>query len=261
MVSPVTIDVPRVAGCSREELERRFVEPGRPVILEGVATSWEASRRWTLPYLREAFGGAEVQVMRAPRGKVDTSGNGGTTYDPTTIGAYIDALLGGASDPGYLSTMWDTLPAGLRAEVPWPSLCGEPPFRQSTLWLGPAGIVSPMHFDVADNLYVVVRGKKRFTLVAPRESLRVYPHGPFSRLGQYARLDPERAEAFPRYAGAHPQIAELGDGDALYLPRFWWHHARGLDLTMAVNFWWGNGMYAAMALAADGWKRLRGLSR
>lgn len=255
--------VPRLAlaACSRDEFRRSFVAPAAPVVIEGVASSWPASIRWTLPALRERFAEAEVQIMRAPGGRVDNTGRGGTSSDPSTLGRYLEALAAGALDPGYLVTRWEALPEALRAEVRWPELCGDPRWSRSTLWLGPRGIVSPLHFDVPDNLYVVVRGRKRFTLIPPRDSWNVRPHGLLSGQAQYARLDPERPEAEPRYAGAHPWVAELGDGDALYIPRFWWHHARGLELTFAVNFWWASGAGAWLARAAEGWKRLRGLSR
>jgi lysine-specific demethylase 8 len=232
-----------------------------PVVIEGVAASWPASSRWTLPGLRARFADATVQLMRAPGGRVDYAGQGGTSYDASSLGRYIDALTAGAPDPGYLVTMWEELPPALRADVLWPALCGRARWSQSTLWFGPEGIVSPMHFDVPDNLYVVVQGRKRFTLVPPRDAWNVHPHALLSGQAQYARADPERPEAEPRYAGAHPWVAEIGSGDALYIPRFWWHHARGLERTLAVNFWWANGAGALLARAADGWKRVRGLSR
>lgn len=259
--APVATLVPRLAACTPDEFRRSWVHPGLPVVIAGVASSWPASSRWTLPSLRERFAETRVQIMRAPGGRVDNTGRGGTTYDAGTLGGYVDALLQRARDPGYLVTMWEELPASLRAEVRWPELCGTARWSQSTLWFGPEGIVSPMHFDVPDNLYVVVRGRKRFTLVGPRDGWRVYPHALTSGQAQYARLDPERPEAFPRYARAHPWIADLDDGDALYIPRFWWHHTRGLATTLAVNFWWANGTSALLARAAEGWKKLRGLSR
>ena len=248
--------VPRLASCSAETFRRDHVKPGLPVVIEAVATAWPATQRWTLPALRERYVEAKVQVMRAPRGRVDASARGGTTYDTSTIGRYIDALEAGVEDPGYLVTLWEELPASLRADVPWPALCGEARWSQSTLWFGPQNIVSPMHFDVPDNLYVVVHGRKRFTLVAPRESLKVKPGSPLSGQAQYAQVDPERDDgSYSRW------IAELGPGDALYIPRFWWHHTRGLELTLAVNFWWANGAGALLAQAAEGWKRVRGFSR
>ena len=261
MSSPAATVVPRLAACSPDEFRRTWVRRATPVVIENVAASWPASTRWTLPELRERFADARVQLMRAPGGRVDYAGSGGTTYDASTIGRYIEALTAGAADPGYLVTMWEELPEALRADVRWPAICGAARWSQSTLWFGPEGIVSPMHFDVPDNLYVVVSGRKRFTLIAPRDSWNVRPMSLLSGQAQYAQVDPERAEADPRYAGARPWVAELGSGDALYIPRFWWHHARGLELTLAVNFWWANGGGALLALAADGWKRVRGLSR
>ncbi len=261
MISPVATPVPRIEACSPDDFRRSWVSRSRPVVIEGVASSWPASSRWTLPALHERFADVKVQLMRAPGGRVDYAGQGGTTYDASTFGRYIEALTAGAADPGYLVTMWEELPEPLRADVRWPEVCGSARWSQSTLWFGPEGIVSPMHFDVPDNLYVVVRGRKRFTLVPPRDSWNVRPHALLSGQAQYARADPERPEAEPRYAGAHPWVAELGCGDALYIPRFWWHHARGLELTLAVNFWWANGKGALLARAAEGWKRVRGLSR
>jgi [protein]-arginine 3-hydroxylase / protease len=246
----------RVASCSPEAFRRDWVKPGLPVVIEAVASSWRATARWTLPSLREGFGEVKVRVMRAPGGRVDASARSGTTSVSSTLGRYLDALGARVEDPGYLVTSWDDLPPALRADVPWPALCGEARWSRSTLWFGPEGIVSPMHFDVADNLYVVLRGRKRFTLVAPRESLKVKPGSPLSGQAQYAQVDPElEPGSYTR------QVAELGPGDALYIPRFWWHHARGLELTLAVNFWWANGASSLLALAAEGWKRVRGFSR
>jgi lysine-specific demethylase 8 len=261
MSVPVSTPIPRLAACAPDEFQRTWVRRATPVVIANVAASWPASTRWTLPALRERFADTKVQLMRAPGGRVDYAGRGGTTYDASTIGRYVEALAAGATDPGYLVTMWEELPPDLRADVLWPAICGAARWSQSTLWFGPEGIVSPMHFDVPDNLYVVVRGRKRFTLVAPKDSWNVRPRSLLSGQAQYAEVDPERAEGDARYAGARPWVAELGAGDALYIPRFWWHHARGLELTLAVNFWWANGGGALLALTADGWKRVRGLSR
>jgi hypothetical protein len=48
-------------------------------------------------------------------------------------------------------------------------------------------------------------------------------------------------ERFPRFreALAAAVSAELGPGDALYIPPLWWHHVESLEpFNLLVNYWW-----------------------
>jgi hypothetical protein len=51
---------------------------------------------------------------------------------------------------------------------------------------------------------------------------------------------------FPRFreALAAAQVAELGPGDALFIPALWWHHVESLDreLNVLVNYWWNGAL-------------------
>jgi len=88
-------------------------------------------------------------------------------------------------------------------------------------------------------------GYAGFTLFPPDEVANLYI-GPFefTPAGTPASLvDPDAPdlERFPRAAQAmgHAMTAELGPGDAIYLPHMWWHHVRSLDpLSILVNYWW-----------------------
>ena len=45
--------------------------------------------------------------------------------------------------------------------------------------------------------------------------------------------------AFPRFREAHGCHATLADGDALFIPKKWWHYCENAPLgCIAVNFWW-----------------------
>src|SRR3546814_11344692 len=49
-------------------------------------------------------------------------------------------------------------------------------------------------------------------------------------------------ERFPRFreAMAMARVALLEPGDALFLPRYWWHHVTSLGpFNAMVNYWWG----------------------
>jgi hypothetical protein len=50
-------------------------------------------------------------------------------------------------------------------------------------------------------------------------------------------------ERFPRFAAAlaASQSAELGPGDALFIPFGWWHHVESLTpFNVLVNYWWND---------------------
>lgn len=114
----------------------------------------------------------------------------------------------------------------------------------ASIWLGNRSRIAA-HFDLPDNLACVVAGRRRFTLFAPDEVANLYvgppdftPAGQAISLVDFARPDFER---FPRFAQAleRAQVAELGPGDALFIPSMWWHHVEALEpFNVLVNYWW-----------------------
>jgi hypothetical protein len=112
------------------------------------------------------------------------------------------------------------------------------------VWIGNATHVST-HYDVSSNLACVVAGRRRFTLF-PTEQLKNLYVGPldFTLAGQPISLvdiDQPDLKQHPRFAEAleAAQTAEVGPGDALYVPSLWWHAVASLDeLGAMINFWW-----------------------
>src|SRR4051794_23901110 len=113
-----------------------------------------------------------------------------------------------------------------------------------SLWLGNRTRTAA-HWDLPQNLACVVAGRRRFTLF-PTEQLPNLYVGPldFTLAGQpisLANLEQPDLERHPRFAAAldAAQQAELGPGDALYIPSLWWHAVSSLDeLGAMINFWW-----------------------
>ncbi len=112
------------------------------------------------------------------------------------------------------------------------------------IWIGNRTRVAS-HFDVADNIAVVVGGRRRFILFPPDQVDNLYV-GPldFTLAGQPISLaDPVAPdfERFPKFAQAldHALTAELEPGDAIYIPSPWWHHVEALSpFNILVNYWW-----------------------
>ena len=114
----------------------------------------------------------------------------------------------------------------------------------ASIWIGNQTCIAA-HYDVPDNLACVAAGRRRFTLFPPDQLENLYI-GPldFTPAGQPVSLvDIRRPDLarFPKYAQAarHALVAELGPGDAIFIPSMWWHHIEALDrFNVLVNYWW-----------------------
>jgi len=122
-----------------------------------------------------------------------------------------------------------------------------PPGVQPRMWLGNR-ISTPTHVDEWSNIGCVVAGRRRFTLFPPDQISNLYI-GPldFAPTGAAMSLVSLRSpdfEKFPRFREAlgAAQVADLGPGDAIYIPPLWWHHVESLDsFNVLVNYWWREG--------------------
>ena len=115
---------------------------------------------------------------------------------------------------------------------------------EQRIWLGNASHVS-CHFDTYDNLACVVAGRRRFTLYPPDLIGDLYV-GPIDNTmaGQPVGLAASSSPGdprYPRFDAVRDQAltVDLDPGDALYLPKLWWHEvvASG-DMNVLINYWW-----------------------
>ena len=116
--------------------------------------------------------------------------------------------------------------------------------RRTSIWIGNRTRVAA-HWDQPHNIACVISGRRRYTLF-PTEQIKNLYIGPLDRtpagapvsLVDFQNPDFERYPRF-REALAHAESAELGPGDALYMPSLWVHHAESLDaFGLMMNFWW-----------------------
>jgi hypothetical protein len=116
-----------------------------------------------------------------------------------------------------------------------------------SLWLGNRTHTAT-HWDQSSNLACVVAGRRRFTLFPPEQLKNLYV-GPleFTLAGQpisMVDVDTPDLRTYPRFAEAlkAARRADLGPGDALYIPAMWWHDVLSLeDFGCLINFWWREG--------------------
>jgi len=107
-------------------------------------------------------------------------------------------------------------------------------------WFGPAGTLTPTHFDPKHNLLTQVFGTKFVRLFPPPESERLYAHEEDSILSNTSQVDMEDPEVLFKY----PELGKVSyaditlcAGSMLYIPPRWWHMVKSLSPSFSVSFW------------------------
>lgn len=237
---------------------REIAEPCEPVILRGLVSGWpvvQAARQSPSAfrdYIARFDAGGEMEAFFGePRiaGKYYYNDDlKGFNFQRRTMkfAEALDAILAAMDREGAPSIYIGSLPTanmfpGFAAQNPMALL---PSGVGPRIWLGHASNVSA-HYDAFDNLACVIAGERRFTLYAPDLIDRLYV-GPIDNTmaGQPVSLaasSPPDNGKFPRFRGVAEQAlqAELEPGDALYLPKLWWHKVESTaPFNGLVNYWW-----------------------
>jgi len=164
----------------------------------------------------------------------------------------------------------------LQADIPAPAY-----FRQfnkklyhANLWMGgrqdlsndTAFVQTPFNPSVAmchgdvnhDNINVILKGKKEFTLFSPADAPNLYTLAHITSVGpegqvnfgkqkdmvkhvsfNFCMVDPDEPDThtFPNFRSASPVKVLVQAGEALYLPASWFHQVKTWHPSRAVNHW------------------------
>ena len=256
-------EVPEHREVSREQFEREIQPAGRPAILRGFCSEWQPVKvahqgdEALAAYLRQHATQEPVEAWfgdPAIQGRFNFAENfTGFNHDRrlATVEQLTDLLLRQRGHEQPFSIYAGAIPVRRHlpqflSQVPMPLLEQKSEVLIS-LWLGNRTRTAA-HWDLPQNLACVIAGRRRFTLFPTDQISNLYV-GPldFTLAGQPTSLvdieDPD-FEQHPRFRDAlhAAEVAELGPGDALYMPSLWWHAVAGLDEFGAmVNFWWRDG--------------------
>jgi len=252
------VPVAEFRDVTPERFQQEILPSGQPALLRGHVASWPAVRAGRespasmAHYLMAADTGVHAHVMTA-----DPS-IGGRFFYTDDLGArnFENRMLPFAAVLTRLLELIDdpAPPALYVGALPIPT--GLQDFSRDNrldlldtaivprIWLGNRVTVQT-HYDLSYNIACVVAGRRRFTLFPPEQFDNLYV-GPleFTLAGQpvsLARLESPDFARFPRFRAAleTAQVADLGPGDALFIPYMWWHHVVSRDaFNVLVNYWW-----------------------
>jgi hypothetical protein len=229
--------IARRPGLDRATLEREYLAQNRPVVIPGAAGEWHS--RWSPDALAARFGESPLEVEETRIVYV-----GERTQRPRPLGEVVGKILADDPELRWKGLEFLTKVPAMRADLtasPAPTRSLLPSsahgFRD-TLWIAPRATTSSLHHDGNfDNVNLQISGRKLFLLIRPpsRRALHAYgsaesPINPFA---------PEEAR-FPRFRQSRPVEATLHPGDALLIPKYWWHcvYAFEPSVNLSTHFSW-----------------------
>lgn len=268
---PAPAKTPEWRNVGPKMLRNEIIPRDRPAVLRGVAANWPIVRaaadspQALLDYVRARDLGRPARIMV---GKPDINGlyffredmsglNFEWHYRP--VHEMLAGILACASEAAA-PAMYTGATA---VEENFPEIGRENRLEildkpaKPFLWVGNK-VTAATHYDNLDGINCMVAGRKRFTFFPPDQLENLYigplelgPGGQPTSLVKVAAPDLER---YPRFAQAlaAAEVAEVGPGDAVYIPNLWWHNVESFEpINLSVNFWWLDAVeWAAEPFAA-----------
>ena len=167
---------------SAEQFRDEYFRAGVPVLLRGFLRAWPLCRALSPADLAARFGDVIVDVMRTRT--LDGHGDGSPYLGvrSMTLAEFVETLgQGSGSDQDLYLVAHNQL---LRRDELAPVLNAmtfDPRWFDDgtkkthvSLWMGPPGAVTPLHFDLQNTLLVQAWGRKRVMLAAPAETPHLY---------------------------------------------------------------------------------------
>ncbi|TGZ80451.1 Clavaminate synthase-like protein [Ascodesmis nigricans] len=266
----------------------RDVMINRPVVYKGAATELPAYTRWNVDYLLSKMGDCEITVAQTPYGNADSmvfNDADGRNYfvmpyeGPENFKSFIRHLQEQKLNPDNASPRvkysqsqnnnveeeYSPLAEDLGNGIPWAEVAlGQNP-DATNIWIGNERSVSAMHKDNYENLYCQIRGRKKFTLISPLETVcvgekslpqaryeltddpenpfQIMPDSPETLVHGWPTMDPDVGDDENEWWKlCRPIHVVLEPGDILYLPAMWYHkvaqESGDEGICCAVNFWY-----------------------
>ncbi len=236
--------IPIRNGITRKEFYKDFVNKGKPVVIRGMTTGWNALE-WDVDYFKAKETGIKIPIKV---GKVSEG-----RREMMRISQYVELLdayeknvkLGLDVDPvGYLHDIpfFYMFPEYLADILPFPK-----ELLPEWYWLkwqnyiqffmGATGSLTPLHFDtlLTHNLFFQVVGRKQFILIDGAQKDQCYIKG-----WRWSKFDPKNPdyEKFPKAKNLNIKEAVLEPGDILYMPSGMLHQVHGLSQSISFNIDW-----------------------
>jgi len=210
-----------IDSINPETFYTEYIKQRRPVVLKGRLSDVTQIEQWKdINYLNTKVGDQQVSVEK--RIGTDSSFGKGNEVE-MSFSKFLNLIKDG-DDKHYLTTqdvhadddgrpeLMSPLMQGLQQDFPLrPTLMGNLIPQNINMWLGnnKEGASSGLHHDYHDNLYIVLKGRKRFRLYSPIDTDKMYTRGELLKVHSNGRINYKGEETTAYGADLHSDAAAL----------------------------------------------------
>lgn len=230
-------ELPRVQCDDPGAFLRTIVPLRQPVVITGLVSRWPAAELWSPEYFKEKYGDNRCQVLT----KIPSRGASyGYLADDFTremsLAEFVDYMRS-TQDICYYRRQHAEKTCGILKDLGFDQLT---PGMPSTdfLWIGSANTRTGLHFDLQDNVLCQLYGDKEVYLVSPQDSRYLHAY-PDSVTKSPIETDFPDDQKYPGIRKAKWMYTVLQAGEALYIPKLWWHSVRSLSVSISVSHEFG----------------------
>jgi hypothetical protein len=211
---------------TREEFNKFYLTPQKPVVLRGLWKKYPAYDKWTLDFFRKSMGNIEVGLFG--NRKEDLSKTLEVPNAKMRFDEYLNLIEREPTDLRlFLFPVFKYKPELLK-DFDYPEIT-KGYIKIPFMFFGPAKSVVRMHQDIdMSNVFLTqFHGRKRVWLFAPDQSDLLY-RLPFN-VHSTVDVDNPDYETYPALRYVKGMSTILEHGDTLFMPSGYWHHIEYLE--------------------------------
>jgi len=224
---PLTLidGIDRVKGITREEFQRKYMIPQKPVIVKHFfGEDAPMYKKWTFDFFKKELGHIEVGVydIEGEKRKDDRSYKG--AENKMKFGDYLDLVQAGPTSKRLFLFNVFKHKKDLFNDFEFPDVADRVLKFLPFAFFGGAGAVTRIHRDMDNsNVFLTeLAGNKRVVLFDPKYSALLYQYP----MGTHTSIDINNPdyEKFPGLDKVVGYDCNITAGDTLFMPSGWWHH-------------------------------------
>jgi len=220
-----------------------FKVEDKPYVIKQYAKDWYAFKNWSFDFFKKLDPEHKMNVNTV----IGNMYSGEKKFVSIKLNEYIEKVISSNTD-SFLTTfhLFDKFPF-LKKHIDYRDVKKNSIIHSLLSWIGPKSTITGFHADWAENLNVQIIGSKIFYLVSPKYNKNMYPSPTYERFSTASLVDMKNLDKkkFPLFEESKIIKVVLEAGDAIYLPRGWWHYVESLEpsINVSVHYWKINSFF------------------